>query len=131
MRNEEPNPLVGTTRTMLLKSGPTARGYRPGMGLLAPSSRLFTVMLMLKNIRASMRNYRARAAMNNDDACAHERWSERSALSNLSNIVASLQYCPKVFISARRGKNRSSFFFRLSGVIRAALPDRGEAKGWI
>jgi hypothetical protein len=128
LKNEEPNSLVGMTRTMLLKSGWAARGCRPGMGLLAPSSRVLTVML--KNISANACSYREGAAMNNDDARTRKPWSQ-SALAHLDNIVSSLQYCPKVLISARRGRNRSSFFFGISWVTRAALPDRSEAQGWV
>lgn len=110
MKNEEPNSLVGTTKTKFLKSGWTARGYRIRMGLSALFSRSLTVTL--KNIRANASSYKEAAAMNNDDARAHKRCAlERSALSYFSNIVFSLQYCPKAFILGRKCKNRSSFLF--------------------
>jgi hypothetical protein len=129
MKNEEPNSLVGTKGTMLLKSGSTARGDRPGIGVFASLSCVLTVRM--ENISANACSDRERAAMSNDNARVRKRWSEQSALSYLNNIVSSLQYCPKIFISARQGRNRSSFFFGISRVAGAALLDRSEAQRWI
>ena len=104
---KEPTPLVGTIDEFPKSDWTYARGHPASTDLLAIPIRSLTVTE--KHIQANTeRLEQGQRAMYDHDARSRKRWAvRRSILSSLSNIVPSLQYCPKVFILGRRRTNNS------------------------
>ncbi|MGA3200004.1 MAG: hypothetical protein ABSD89_11450 [Halobacteriota archaeon] len=109
MEKTQQDLLIGTIDEFLKIDWTYARGYHTSTEPLALSIRSLAGTMKHKQANTE---HLEQSPMCDDDARSQKRWIVgRSILSCLNNIVLIVQYCPKPFISARRGTGRSSFFF--------------------